>query len=526
MTGLLVACAVSLLAADPPDTVVVCCESFVPALQPWLAHRREQGHCLQLLSNDASAEQLRKSIRRAAAGGALKYVVLVGDAPSADAGQPLAPTLSVPTHFVKAQVNIHWGSEAEIASDNGYADLDDDGRPELAVGRITADSRDELAGMVEKILSYEKSPDFGTWRRQINLVAGIGGFGALADAVLEMAARQFLTEGVPAAYHTTMTYGSWQSPYCPDPRLFHDVTLHRLNEGCLFWIYIGHGRRRHLDHVHVPGGAFPILDSDDVQKLNSARGLPIALLLACYTGAFDHAADCLAEDMLRIAGGPAAVICGSRITMPYGMAVMCDAMMDELFRNRRATLGELLLATKRRMWSEDAGDARRELLDALAAAISPVPDQLAEERREHVALINLLGDPLLRLRHPQQIELHAAASLIGGETLQISGRCRVAGPGVVELVCRRDRTRQSPPPRSRFAPTHQFLQSFNETYRRANDPVWTRRAFHAPGGDFQIELPVPPEAHGPCHVRVHVVGGDTFALGATDVFVSRPREEP
>jgi hypothetical protein len=303
--------------------------------------------------------------------------------------------------------------------------------------------------------------------------------------------------------------------------------LFRLNEGCLFWIYIGHAQQRFLDPVHVPGAVFPNLDADDAaSSLSASYGLPIAVLLACYTGAFDQTQDCLAEALLRAEGGPVAAICGSRVTMPYGMAVLSDALLDEYFVQRRATLGELMLAAKRRMAADEKDNPRRQLLDALAAAFSPAADQLPAERLEHIALFNLLGDPLLRLPQPRTIEVHTADSVRGGEVLSVSGRCELAGEGWIELVCRRDRTRVDLPSRRQFVPTYAFLRSFQETYRQANDPVWAAEPFTSTGGDFELQLVVPPDCSGPCHVRAYAVGPDDMALGATDVFVRRRSEEP
>jgi hypothetical protein len=524
MHSLFLALMVSLQAADEIDTLVVCPDAFQPALQPWMEYRRGQGHALRVVDTRRTADELRSEIRALARSGTLRYVVLVGDAPPAKTVDPPEHAPTIPTAYRRAKVNVHWGSEPEIATDNWYADLDDDRRPDLAVGRLTVDSQQELARVLQKVLTYEKSLDCGAWRRRINVVAGVGGFGTLTDAVIQMATKRFLTEGIPAAYHTTMTFGSWQSPYCPDPRVFHDVTLRRLNEGCLFWIYIGHGQRRYLDHVHVPGGAFHILDADDVQGLRAVRGLPIAMMLACYTGAFDGPTDCLAEEMLRVDGGPAAVICGSRVTMPYGMSVLADAMMEQYFNAQSQTLGQLLLESKRRTVSDHPANSRRQLLDAVAAAFSPDPDQLDEERLEHLSLFNLLGDPLMRLRHPVEIQLQADAQPTAGQTIRVSGRCRAVGRGTVELVCRRDRMRIASPTRDRFQPTDEFLRSLNDVYDQANDPVWIAQPFSSAGAGFEVSIRVPIEARGPCHLRAYLAGDDDFAAGATDIFIRRPRQ--
>ena len=127
------------------------------------------------------------------------------------------------------------------------------------LGRIPADSPAELSRIVAKILAYERSTDFGPWRQRVNLIAGVGGFSPLLDTVIETATSKLLTSGIPATYDTRMTYGSWRSPYCPDPRLFHAMTVERHNEGCLFWVYIGHGQATELDQVSIPGERFHIL---------------------------------------------------------------------------------------------------------------------------------------------------------------------------------------------------------------------------------------------------------------------------
>lgn len=509
-------------AAPAADTVVVCPAAFQEALAPWVQYRSSQGHTVAVVPNRPDVSAIQTELRRVAAGGALKYVVLVGDAPGPIA-KPQDASICTPTHLIDAKVNVHWGSEPKIATDNPYADLDGDGIPDLAVGRLPADSPEELAVMVRKILSYEQTPNTGRWSHRVNLIAGIGGFGYLADAVLEMATRKFLVDGVPPAYRTTMTYGSWQSPYCPDPRSFRQVTIDRLNEGCLFWVYIGHGARQYLDYIRVPGGAFPILDTDDAKDLRSTQGLPIALFLACYTAAFDGPADCLGEEMLRSPGGPVAVLGGSRVTMPYAMAVMGNAMMDLCFHERCETLGEVVLAAKRRLAAEDVDDPNRQLLDAIAAAISPAKDQLREERVEHLALFNLLGDPLLRVRYPDPMSVACEDSVVAGQPLKLHVESSTGGDGVLELVCRRDRLKGESPSRPQFLPTQEFLRSLQEGYGQANNRTWSSQTVSVAAGPSEIVLAVPETARGPCYARLLVQTKKGLAVGASEVFVRPPR---
>ena len=223
---------------------------------------------------------------RRAAGGALRYVMLVGDAPQLGRDKQSArgearvagPSLTVPTHYLPSQVIHRFGGEPIIAGDNGFADLDDDRLPDMAIGRLPADSVDDLRVMVSKIVAYERGPAPGAWQRRINLVAGLGGFGALADAAIEASAKRLLIAGIPAAFATTVTYGSLAQPPMPDVE-FHAATVERLDEGCLFWVYMGHGRTRAVDRVaHTTGTTTFSTQMIRLPALCGERS-PIALLL-------------------------------------------------------------------------------------------------------------------------------------------------------------------------------------------------------------------------------------------------------
>jgi hypothetical protein len=511
------------LCASPPaavDTVVVCPLEFRGALEPWLAHRREQGHRLTLLDNRQPPQELRAAIRGIAHGGGLKFVVLVGDADPAMHRSPAVRGRSVPTHYAEAVVNIRYGSTAEIATDNWYADLDDDRVPELAVGRLPCDSPRELTSLVDKILAYERSADFGAWRRRVHFVAGIGGFGPVADAAIEAAAKTSICEGVPAAFSTTMTYGNWQSPYCPDPRDFRRVTLARLNEGSLFWVYIGHGYPDAVDELLVPGARFPILTADDTPQLACRHGAPIACFLSCFSGAYDLPRDCLAEEMLRAPGGPVAVLAGSRVTMPYAMSVLGAEFLHQAFGARPATLGEMFLEGKRRTMHNEQPGAYRAALAAAARLMSPTGDEFQTELAEHLDLFNLLGDPLLRVPLPQAIDLEAPTTIAPGAKLTLAGKAPWAGRAVIEVAVRRDRLTFRPPARRQL--DAQTLAGYDETYRRANEPRLRVTEVQLAAGPFATEVEVPAEARGPCQLRLFLEGPTGCAAGGVDVQVEPP----
>jgi hypothetical protein len=503
-------------AAGKPTIVVVCPKDFRPAMRPWVEARSEQNK-LEFLSNSGSAKEIRQEIRRLAKKANLQAIVLVGDAPTKGA----KAAHQTPAFVLPGKVNVHWGGDEHFATDNPYADLDDDGLPDVAIGRLPADNVEELKGMIGKILKYEDNKDFGLWRTRINLVAGEGGFGAALDGAIESAARQFITWGVPAPYRTTMTYASWRSPYCPDPKRFHACCLERLNEGCLFWVYIGHGSRQLVKQADFPDGSQPILSCIDCGKLDCGDTPPIAMFLACHTGAFAASSDCLAEELLRAPGGPVAIISGSNVTMPYAMAALGREAMRECFENRRETVGELLLHAKRNT-ANGYGSPFWSFVNALTATVSPESFQPKQERREHLQLFNLFGDPTMKLHAPKPVPVKAPAKADAGQAIKITGDSPINGNAEIELVVRRDRFRREPKERRVYRTGEKARAEYDATYRAANDPVLATVKLPNCKGKFAVQLTVPADAVGTCHVRVFVSGEKGYAIGATDIEIHGP----
>jgi hypothetical protein len=524
---IMLAVLLGLLLVAPPavevevDTALVCPAEFRAAMQPWIEYRTGQGHRIGTIDAEGTAEQVAARVHELARRSPVRFVVLVGDAEPNSRAVAAAAARCVPTHVAKAKVNVHWGSEPTLATDAPYADFNSDGAPDAAIGRLTADTAEELTAIIRKTIDYERSADFGRWRRQINCVAGVGGFGVVADAVLESSARYFLTQNVPPAYRVSMTYGSWRSPYCPDPRQFRETVIDGLNDGSWFWVYIGHGQPFGLDRARMPDRQYPIFDNADAARLASRHGSTIAVFLSCYVGAFD-ASDCLGEELLRRPGGPVAVLAGSRVAMPYAMSVMASGLMEEVFAGRCPTLGEAVWRAKRRLLEPAKGDdEQRKMLDSIAATLSPSRELLADERAEHVLLFNILGDPLLRLRHPQPLEVSAPAKAMAGDTLTVSGLAPFDGQATVDLCVRRGRLATRLPVRRAYPLDTAELGGYQEAYLRANDTRLASVSVPVVQGRFQAQLRVPLETTGECQVDAFVEGAAACALGSTAITLER-----
>jgi hypothetical protein len=512
------------LPGQAAEILVVAPPIFHPALEAWTLHRQGQGRSVAVLTPAGNAQAIRKQIHNAVIVGDTKFVLLVGDADRDAHGIPAIGPAVLPTCYLPARVNIHWGPERDIASDNPYGDLDDDGLPELAVGRIPADSADELRTILAKVMTYETSNDFGTWRRQINFVGCPGNFGPMIDSLLEQASRKITTQGIPPSYNTKATYGHWRSPYCPDPRRFRDETVGQLNGGSLFWVYIGHGHCQVVDRLRTPDQKqYPIFSMRDVPALTCPSGHPIAIFLACYTGAFDFPVDSLSEEMLASPGGPIAIYSSTRVTMPYAMTVMGGEMMNEYFAHRAKNLGMLVQQAKRQMVERDRTDPNAKSMDTLALMANKLSPDLRAERWEHVQMYHLFGDPSMLLPQAQTVTIEAIEPVSSGQKLLVKGQCPIAGRARIELVPPRDKLPIKPDARPRFEPTEEIYSTLHSTYQRANDVVLASQTIELAKDSFSVSLDPPANFAGRGFVRVYVEGDRDFALGSRDCEV-RPSD--
>ena len=414
-----------LVPAAAQDVLVIAPKAFHEAIGPWKKHREAQGRKVAVAEPGKDPRPVVQRVHKESEG-KLKYVLLVGD------------VQHVPFHVFDAKIISKWERDPRVANDNRTADIDGDHLPDVAIGRMPADTPEEAAMMLGKVIAYENNRDFSAWRRRINIVASVGGFGAREDRAIEQAATMFLTRNVPASYDMHVTYAKPSSAFCPPPSKIMEVTLERFNEGALFVAYIGHGYTRGFDRCKYKGVSYRIFHEATAWELDARHGAPIAFLLCCSTGHFDGAPDCISETMLRQKKGPVAVVSASRVSMPYGNAPFAKEMLQALFMERTPTLGEVFRKAKVQTMNPDPRDDQRNQIEWLAGmAYEGNKDKRKEERIEHLYLYNLLGDPLMRLPHPEIAPMTAPDAAARGSTITLSVDSKVAGKYRVELVAPR-----------------------------------------------------------------------------------------
>ena len=163
----------------------------------------------------------------------------------------------------------------------------------------------------------------------------------------------------------------------------------------------------------------------------------------------------------------------------------------------------------------------RETIQMLSKTLSHAGDELNSEAQEHVHLFHLLGDPLLRVVRPNQIQLSVETEADG--LIRVRGTSPHAGTLKAELVYCRDRFQKRPPRRPEFKWDDQSLDSYAEVYRESNRKTVTEQVFEIPAGGFEFQLEVPDWARGRCVVRGYLQEPETkrFALGSSELNLKR-----
>jgi hypothetical protein len=344
-----------------------------------------------------------------------------------------------------------------------------------------------------------------------------------------------------------MTYASLTSPYCPDPHRLKSTYINRINQGGLFWVYIGHGWIDRLDQFQYGETLECICQPEDIPKFGIENGPPIAIMLACYTGAIDATIPCFAKQLVTHPNGPIAVIGGSRVTMPYGLSQLAGEMIDEaLVRGEGAdnskppTLGRVLVNAKRSIWRDDTPseeqsakpDAMRlktkykTSVEQMARALSPEDHSLLAERREHVRLMNLLGDPLLEIRQPESLPIEGPNEVLAGEDCVVQVEIPQSGRIKIELRMHRDQLPADLLPVGSYDGSDEKRDLMQRNYEKANNLVVWSDTIEVMPGIRTINVPVPKNSKGKQIVWVRMEQLDGWRIGTHRFNVKRIRQSP
>lgn len=504
---------------NSPDYIIIAADGLAASAKRYRDFRRATGFTVELAmvgdivgsSADAAAAtaRMRDYVRSLYMGrdhARPVYLLLLGDS---------QPTWPGDRSGVPAGV---WQSAAGelVVSDNVYADVDGDDIPDLAVGRITADSDAEADAVRAKVEAYEANHVPGEWNRRLGIFASTSGMGDLIDTIIETIVYD-ITEAIPYEFDVSMTYARQISAYVYVPEQFSDQVYRRINEGSLLTAYVGHGSRDGFAQLDWSGKTYPILDTDRLEKLAVTHRSPILVFVACTTGDFVDG-ESVSERILVQKEAPVAILSSTEISDPYANAVFIYEVSQAFTNVRAARVGDAFLLAKQHMLGND--DEVRRRIDALAALLvsGSARDAL---KHSHLHMYTLFGDPAMAVTYPERAQVVAATALqpVAASTVNAGMELFVtttipAPANAAEVVVTLESQRkvilgQIAPVPADGDPNRDAVITSN--YQIANDKVAGRATISATGTSFTARLTVPANLPpGQYHIKAFVrdSGGD------------------
>lgn len=474
----------------PAQWVVVTAPAFRSAVEPLCAQRKAQGMRVQVvlttdllsdrevLAGEAGRlrEQVHKLCREAKGP---SYVLLVGAVAPGQLDEPatkVVPPLRGTASRMKGQ-----------PSDNGYGCPGGGVLPTVAVGRLPARTEDEARQMVAKTLAYERDTRPGAWRRQLTVLAGVPAFNPLVDRLVEGMALARL-DRIDPSWSGRALYHNAQSRFCvPDGQL-HDRALDMVQAGQAFTLYLGHSNA-----LGFWGGRARYLDRDDWAALRIAHGPGVFLTFGCngcqLAGPGGEGYGVVA---VRNPDGPVAVVGSHGICFAAMVELAADGLFESVFAARPPErLGDAWLRLQEGLARGPIDPFAFRLLDAVDGD-GRIP--LAEQRREHVEMFVLLGDPALKLPVlPADVRLRVAEAVTAGGTVAVRGEApaRLAGANVRLTL---ERPASSSPTDLQPLPAGGTMRDrvMRANHERANRFAVASAEATVRDGRFEARLAVPP----------------------------------
>jgi len=255
-----------------------------------------------------------------------RYVLLVGDAVYDFRDYTKAKNINrLPVMMIQTRFGGETGSDVLLA------DINDDPWPELAIGRLPAQTSAQVEAYVSKVLDYEGHPLDPHGARNILAVADG------QERYFKSDAAQFL-DSFPANFNTTLL-----TPKAGEENASQAV-VEAIEQGPWLTAYFGHGS------INM-WGKDKLFTIEDVNQLSNGDHLPIMLNFTCLTGLFSHPKqDSLTESLLwHPDGGAIAVLAPTSLTLSRDQKPLSSALVQSLLQPTNQRLGDVVLEAWRQM---------------------------------------------------------------------------------------------------------------------------------------------------------------------------------
>lgn len=240
-------------------------------------------------------------------------------------------------------------------SDDFFGILDDESsmgvneKMNVSVGRMIVRNVSEARAVVNKLEKYMSKPIYGSWKNQVMLVAddeneGIHMIQSLAmDSIMRASGGADLVRNYVFIDAFNYVSEGGARTY-PDARA---KMFNRLNEGTLWWNYIGHSSTQNWT-------AEGLLKRADVETNLFYKRLPVLYAATCEFCRFDNSVTSSGELVFTNPnGGAIAVICPPRLALIQSNGALSNAMARFIFsrdeKGRPQRIGDILRLAKREL---------------------------------------------------------------------------------------------------------------------------------------------------------------------------------
>ena len=370
-----------------PIWLVVTKPALVEAIKPLAKYRTKDGF-ETVISTASVSQAIRSQARRPA------FVLLVGDDEPGRENEPWY----LPAKRIK---RYRWQSSqaGEFASDAAWADLDGDLVPEIPIGRIPARAVRQVERIVSKIIAFEQIP---VTLDDLRLCAwgGAAGYDPVVDRLASALMLQVVQTKVPAWVSPWIICADIRNPFCGWPADQSTLFTQQLKRGGVLAVLIGHAQTQYFYAMNFMGQDFWYSAASAADALASGEPGPPLVMICCLAGNFAADKQCLAESLLMMDGGPAAVIAATAESHPLTNYFSSVCLVQALDGPQRR-LGEFWLSAQKKSIQS------RDLI--IESMLSNVEGKLEEKidigklRRDQMLMYALLGDPALKIRLPEKL---------------------------------------------------------------------------------------------------------------------------
>lgn len=304
------------------------------------------------------------------------FVLLVGDGHYDPKGYCIPPAscnfvVTAPdTEFIPPyMLMVDPQGQGETDSDNRLVAFNSNNTlPDMAIGRLPADSTADVNAMVAKILNYEQNPPAGNWQTKVTFVAdqpdpSAGNFWQQSDLVA------LNPTYMPSQYTANRIY--YPNPPYSDPTSAHQAVVDAINNGTLIANFTGHAFYPYWTNVGL-------LTSEDIPLLTNGGKTPVMVEMTCLTGySVIPNFPSLAEVNLRRAGGGAVAswsATGEGIST--GHYLMDEGFFNAVMQQGVYQLGPATILGKANLWA-NSGGAFHDLIDTFQLFGDPATRLLA-----------------------------------------------------------------------------------------------------------------------------------------------------